>query len=191
MSPLAPPAAGAPHARHTAAAAQRVLCSPDQGNEPPGTCAGSMVGRAGGGGESCRGKAASPRFAKPALGRADGAAGMACPGSRTPGAVPAQSARCPPYPVPAWPVLPAPPSVQAACPAVPFALCPPALLECAGDFLGRLVTASGCSAAGSGGFISRAAGGELSARRSPPQCCLSALRQVFGEERCTPLDAGV
>lgn len=41
MSLLAAPATGSPHARHTAAAAQQALCSPDQGNEPPGTCAGS------------------------------------------------------------------------------------------------------------------------------------------------------
>lgn len=41
MSLLAAPATGSPHARHTAAAALQALCSPDQGNEPPGTCAGS------------------------------------------------------------------------------------------------------------------------------------------------------
>lgn len=71
MSLLAPPATGSPHAQRTAAA-QRRLCSSDQGNEPPGTCTVSLVGRRRGGGESCRGKAASPRFAMPAFSRADG-----------------------------------------------------------------------------------------------------------------------
>lgn len=45
----------------------------------------------------------------------------------------------PSSPLPAF--LP-PPALQAACPSLPFAFCPPALFVCTGDFLGQIITAS-------------------------------------------------
>lgn len=101
--------------------------SPHQGNEPAGTCTASLVGQGGGGGESCRGKAASPRLAMPAPSRADGAARparvaaeMACVG--TPGVslvnLPGAAGWPPSHPLLAWPVLPARPAFagRPACP---------------------------------------------------------------------------
>lgn len=191
MSLLAPPATGSPHDRHTAAAAQRALCSPDKVMSPPGPVLGLWWA---GEEEEVRaqrkGSLTSPCRARLQQGRwrsrpARAAAEVACPGSRTPGALPGESAWC------CWFTCLSPCSPRRC--SQPFPHCrQPAWLRrllCArqrcwralGISLGESLPPAAAVAAGSGGFISRAHWEKLSSCRSLPEF-LCPLPGVWGRE---------